>query len=215
MPAASPLGERGVALRRGENNVVPLIGDGFGWPSARREAAGVRLDRAGDGRIGQRAERRGARLERGLPLRQLLELAVELLLVEQLPAGDAVDLRPHLGDAVLVGELHRGLAGDQARQHVVVEGEIGGGDAGPAGHDHQRADADPERDRADAHLPGAMAERVVLARSRRGGRRSRRAWGAPAAERACRRVVVALVVGVVGELLRRVLGHPVMVTVVR
>ena len=72
-------------------------------------------------------ERRGALLQRGLPLQQRVELLLELLLVEQLPAGDAVDLGAQFGDAVLVGELHFGLAADQAREHVVAEGEIGAG----------------------------------------------------------------------------------------
>ena len=58
---------------------------------------------------------------------ELLELLLELLLVEQLPAGDAIDLRAQLGDAVLVGELLLGLARDQPVEHVVAEGEIGRG----------------------------------------------------------------------------------------
>ena len=60
-----------------------------------------------------------------------LELLLELLLVEQLPAGDAVDLRAQFGDAVFVGELHFGLTADQAREHVLVEREIGAGGERP------------------------------------------------------------------------------------
>src|SRR5262249_11430428 len=118
-----------------------------------------------------------------------------------------------------------------ARQHVVVEREIGGRDASPAGHDHQRADADPERDRPDAHLPGAMAERVVAPRramaafARRALRTRRRRGGreiafviaviAALVVALVVAVMAALVVGVVRQLLRGVLGHPVMVDVVR
>src|SRR5262249_52628107 len=114
-----------------------------------------------------------------------------------------------------------------ARQHVVVEREIGGRDAGPAGHDHQRADADPERDRPDAHLPGAMAERVVAPRramaalARRALRTRRRRGGREIAfviaviAALVVAVMAALVVGVVRQLLRGVLGHPVMVEMVR
>ena len=58
---------------------------------------------------------------------ELIELLLELLLIEQLAAGDAVDLRAQFGDAVLIGELHLRLARDQPLQHVVVEGEIGAG----------------------------------------------------------------------------------------
>ena len=63
----------------------------------------------------------------GLPAQDLVELLLELLLVEQLAARHAVDLGAQLGDAVLVAELHLGLARDQPGQHVVAEGEIGGG----------------------------------------------------------------------------------------
>ena len=85
----------------------------------------------------------------------------ELFLVEQLPAGDAIDLRAQFGDAVLVGELHLGLAADQPGEHVLVEGEIGSGGDRPDRHDHQRADHDPERDRADADLASAVDQCVV------------------------------------------------------
>ena len=39
-----------------------------------------------------------------------VELLLELLLIEQLPARRAVDLRAQFGDAVLIGELLLGLA---------------------------------------------------------------------------------------------------------
>ena len=131
--------------RRGEDHRVAdrgglrrLAGRRIGH---RRRAA---LDRAGRRRIGHAGERRGARFQRRLPAHDLLELLLELLLVQQLPAGDAVDLGAKFGDAVLVGELLLLLPRDQPRQHVVVEGEIGAGRKRPAGHDHQAADRDPE-----------------------------------------------------------------------
>ena len=95
---------------------VSLIGEGFGLPVGASAGGALRaaLDRAGRS-IGVAAERGGALLQRRLPLQQLLELLLELLLVEQLPAGDAVDLRAQFGDAVLVGELHFRLAADQPR----------------------------------------------------------------------------------------------------
>ena len=54
-----------------------------------------------------------ARLQRCLPLQHLVELLLVLLLVEELTAGDAVDLRAQFRDPVLVGELHFGLACDE------------------------------------------------------------------------------------------------------
>ncbi len=111
---------------------------------------------------GKDDERRGALLQHALLAHDLFELLLELLLIEQLARGDAVDLGAQFGDAVLVGELHLGLAGDQPLQHVVVEGEIGAGQHRPAGHDDQACDHEPEGDRSEADLPAAMHQRVVV-----------------------------------------------------
>ena len=67
----------------------------------------------------------------GLPPHDLVELLVELFLVEQLPAGGAIDLGAQFGDAVLIGVLHLGLTRDQPGQDVVAEREIGGGRGRP------------------------------------------------------------------------------------
>ena len=146
----------------GTRMMVSLIGEGFGVAcGAMTRCAGARrrLDRAGRRRVGQGGERGGAGLQQRLAARDLIELGLELLLVEQLPACQPVDLAAQIGDAVLVGELHLRLAGEEAGQHVVAEREIGGGHGRPSGHHHQRPDDDPERDRADAHLPAGMADR--------------------------------------------------------
>ena len=128
----------------------------------RRASGAVRgRDRAGGERVA--GKRLGAALERRLPLQQRFELLLELLLIEQLPAGDAVDLRAQFGDAVLIGELHLGLAADQAGEHVVAEGEIGAGQDRPHRHDHQGSDHDPERHRPDAHLVAGMLQRIAAA----------------------------------------------------
>ena len=129
----------GSASGAGRLRLIEPVGVGSGTPDKRRRAA----------------------LQRRLPAHDLLELLLELLLVEQLPAGDAVDLGAQFGDAVLVGELLLLLARDQPRQHVVVEGEIGAGRKRPAGHDHEAADRDPEGDRAEPDLAAGMAQRVV------------------------------------------------------
>ena len=152
---------------------VSLIGEALGGRGRRDRLRQRRrdgsVDRAGRRRIGHTGERRGARFQRRLPAHDLLELLLELLLVEQLPAGDAVDLGAQLGDAVLVGELLFLLPRDQPRQHVVVEGEIGAGRERPAGHDHEAADRDPEGDRAEPELAAGMGERVVGAAGLRRG----------------------------------------------
>ena len=135
------------------------------------------LDRAG-GRVGERAERGGARFQRGLAAQHLLELLLVLLLVEQLPAGEAIDparAARRCGPRSRTASRPRG---DQPRQHVVAEGEIGRRGDAPHRHDDQRADHDPEGDRAEPHLPAGMDEGVVraLALRRRGRRGLAPAW---------------------------------------
>ena len=149
--------ERGVAGRRGGS------------------AVRGRLDRAGAARVGQRAERRGARFQRQLPTRDLIELGLVLLLVEQLPAGQSVDLGAQLRDPVFVAELHLRIAADQPGQHVVAECKVGRRGDAPRRHDDQRADHDPKGDRSDSHLTPAMHKSVVrpqrlLGRRHDGGR---------------------------------------------
>jgi hypothetical protein len=92
-------------------------------------AARGAADRAVRGRIGNAAQRRRVRFQRGLAAGKLLELSLELLLVEQLPAGGAIDLRAQFGEAVFVGELLLGLTRDEPSECVVAEREIGRGRA--------------------------------------------------------------------------------------
>src|SRR5665213_714932 len=85
----------------------------------------------------------------------------ELHVDEQLLAGDAIDLSAQFGDAVLIGELHGGLAADQPGQHVLAEGEISAGRDRPDAHDDECTDHDPERHRPDADLAAGMDQRVA------------------------------------------------------
>ena len=96
---------------------------GRGSPAAEPRAAGL-IEPV---RVAEAAEGAARAIPAPLPAQNLIELLLELLLVEQLAARDAVDLRAQLGDAVLVAELHVGLAGDQPGEYVLAEGEIGGG----------------------------------------------------------------------------------------
>ena len=119
--------------RRHEDDGVADRG-GFWHAGGRRivgrgAAARRRPDRAGD--VGHRAERGRTRFQCRLAPHDLVELLVELFLVEHLPAGGAVDLGAQLGDAILIGVLHLGLARDQPRQHVVAESKIGRGRSRP------------------------------------------------------------------------------------
>ena len=111
--------------------------------------------------VASRRHRAGARFQGGLTTQNLFELLLVLLLVDQLATGDAVDAAAQLGDAVLVAELHLGLPGDEAREHVLAEGKVGGGRDAPHRHDHQRADHDPERDGTEPQLPPGMGKGVA------------------------------------------------------
>ena len=154
--AAELAGERGATIRcRCGRRVV--VGDRRGLGALRMAAAG---DRAGDDIA--RAEGGAALLQHLLAAHQRLDFALDLLLIEQLPAGDAVDLAAQFGDAILIGELHLRLTADQAAEDIVLEGEIGTGAERPDAHHHQRADDDPERDRPDPDLPAVMNQGVVV-----------------------------------------------------
>ena len=140
----------------GANGEAPLIGEGFGAVSGVR-VLGLPIDPV---TVGSATEPMAAARPSSADWRRasVSSSALELFLVEELAAGDAVDPRAHLGDAVLIGELHFRLAGDQPRQDVVVESEIGGGDDRPAAHDHQRTDDGPERHRPETDLTAAVTE---------------------------------------------------------
>ena len=167
-----------LAIGRGRENHRIVDRRGFDRQLSRRgrrQRPACGPDRAGGGNIA--AKRGGALLQYRLPLQQRVEFLLELFLVEQLPAGDAIDLRAQFGDAVLISELHLGLAPDQSGEHVLVECKISSGGDRPDRHDHQRADHDPERDGADADLASAVDQCVVAAAAlqvaRHGGSRLR------------------------------------------
>ncbi len=120
-------------------------------------------DRACRQRIADADQRRRVRFQRRLAAHQVVKLLLELLLVEQLAAGGAVDAGAQFGDAVLVGVLLLGLPRDQASEEIVAESEIGRGRDRPAGHDDDGADKDPKRDRSEPDLPSRMGDGVARA----------------------------------------------------
>ena len=168
---AAEIGERGrrgarfqprfaIRRRRVDHRVVDRRG--LGRPAAIENILARGLHRSCRRRVGaDGGERRGARFKNRLFANELIELLFELLLIEQLTAGDAIDLRAQFGDAVFIGKLHFGLTPDQPLEHVIMEGEIGAGHDRPAGHDDERTDNDPEGDRAKAHLPPGVSQRVI------------------------------------------------------
>jgi hypothetical protein len=81
--------------------------------------------------------------ERVLAGNQFGDLLLHQLLVEELPAGDTIDLRTQGGDAVLVGVLHAGLARHRRTDQVIAQHQIGCGseiaDCHYPEHGHQQA----------------------------------------------------------------------------
>jgi len=87
-----------------------------------------------------------------------------------LTAGGAVDLGAQFGDAVFIAVLHLGLTGDQPRQDVIAEREIGRGCRRPHAEHGDRPDRDPEYHRPEADLLAGMDDGVAVLRGRRCGR---------------------------------------------
>ena len=155
-----------------------------------------RPDRSGDAGIRNGAERGGARFQRGLAAHDLVEFLVELFLVEQLAAGGAIDFGAQFGDAVLVGVLHLGLAGDQPGQDVVAEREIGRGRRRPHAEHGHGADHDPEHHRSEPDLLAGMDQRIAVLRRR--GRGRRRGLARRRAASGCPAMVMWMVLRVLG-----------------
>ena len=177
---------------------VSLIGEGFGVPeealSVCSGSARWRPDRSGDLLVRNGAERGGAGFQRGLAPHDLVELLVELLLIEQLAAGGAVDLGAQFGDAVFIGVLHLGLTGDQPGQDVVAEREIGRGRGRPHAEHGHRADHDPEHDRPEPDLLAGVDEGIAVLPVGCG----RRGMACRRAASGCLAMVMRMVLGVLG-----------------
>src|SRR5262245_42382244 len=57
----------------------------------------------------------------------VLSFFFKLLLIEQLPAHNAIDLCTQFRNTIFIRKLHFGLPADQARQDIVAKGKIGAG----------------------------------------------------------------------------------------
>ena len=100
-----------------------------------------------------------------LPRREPLHLAFDRILIEQLPACDPIDLRPHGGQPILVGELHFGLARHQGGEHVIAKHQIGGRAKVNRRHDRrQRGEGPhvPRLQRETAHLLAARQRQEIV-----------------------------------------------------
>jgi hypothetical protein len=122
------------------------------------------LAEAGDAWLSERTERARTLFQHGLSPKDPVELLLDLLVVEELARDHPVDLCAHFREAIFVGDLQIGLARDQLRDDLVVKSEVGRGDDRPAGHDHQRANDRPERDRTEADLTPRTGEHVTSGR---------------------------------------------------
>ena len=98
---------------------------------------------------------------------QIIELLLELLLIEQLTAGRAIDARAQFRDTIFVGGLLFSLSRNEAFQQIIAESEVGGGRDRPARHDHDGPNKDPERDRPQSDLTPCMGEDITSNRGRR------------------------------------------------
>ena len=94
-----------------------------------------------------------------LARQQLAHLALHQLLVEQLAAGDAVDLGAQRGNAVLVGLLHARLAGRRGAEQVVAQHQVAGRQEVADGHRRERRAGQGGDPRADREMPDLVAAR--------------------------------------------------------
>ena len=94
-----------------------------------------------------------------LPVQQLADLVLHQLLVEQLAAGDAVDLGAQRRDAILVGLLHARLARRAGADQVVAQDEVGGGEQVADGDREQRRAGEGGEPRPDGEMPDLVAAR--------------------------------------------------------
>jgi hypothetical protein len=110
-----------------------------------------------------------------------VNLALEGILIEQLAAGHAVEFRARLGQAILVGVLHLGLARRQRAEHRIVKRQIKRRRAAPDEGDRDQRNQRPQRRRAErdgADAVGAGARKEILQPEpfrRRGGNSRHRA----------------------------------------
>ncbi len=89
-----------------------------------------------------------------LPAGEPLEVGLDGVLVEELAAGEPVDVGAQRRDAVLVGVLHAGLARERGGEDVVAEEKIAGGgevDGGEKTGGDGDADRHPAVDGEGAH----------------------------------------------------------------
>ncbi len=107
----------------------------------------------------QRRHDRAALFKARLARQQVVHLALERGLVEQLAAGDAIELGARLGEAVFVGVLHLGGVGEIGADHLVMESDIGGRGAGPDERKREQGDRRPDEDGAERDSAHAVAAR--------------------------------------------------------
>lgn len=94
-----------------------------------------------------------------LARQQFRDLAFHALLVKQLPAGDAVHLRPERRDTVFVGVPHARLAGDGGADEIITEDQIGGCCQAAQRDCRRDATGKGRHPRADREVPDRLSAR--------------------------------------------------------
>jgi hypothetical protein len=112
-------------------------------------------------------------LEPRLTRQQVVHLALERILIEQLPAGDPIDFRARLGESVLVRVLHFGLPRDVDAEHVVMERDVERRARGPKRRERQQGRDRPEGQGTEREsmerLSSGNRDEIVGARQFRAG----------------------------------------------
>ena len=94
-----------------------------------------------------------------LPFEQLADLGFHQLLVEHLPAGDAVDLRTQRRDAVFVSLLQTRLPRCRRVDQIVSQHEVGGRQQVADGHCRECRTGEGDQPRMDLEMTDVIAAR--------------------------------------------------------
>ena len=105
----------------------------------------------------ERGHDRAALFQLRLPRKKIVNFALEGILVQQLPAGDAIELGAGLCDTVLVGVPHFDLVGEIDAEHFVVKRQVERRPAAPQQGERQKRNDRPQRQRPQRERPQAVA----------------------------------------------------------
>ena len=121
-------------------------------------------------------------LRRRLARSELVDLRLDVLLVEELPAGQPVDVRAQGRDTVLIGVLHARLPRDRGREQVIAKDEVPGSADVSRGRPRPQRGPGPDQPRRTVKVR-MCSPRAMMTRC--GGRRRTLRFGSGVGRATC------------------------------